>query len=139
MSKTIINKKNIPSPIIYYLFSIFYFLFPSVSYADYFAVVNDLLTSFGHLVGQAIPIAAGLAVLFFFWGVALYIFRAGDETKAKEGKSIMIYGVIGIFVIFSIWGLIKFIGDNLGIQTTSGSGSNPTGETPPTSAFSGLE
>ena len=39
--------------------------------------------------------------------------------KAKEGKSIMIYGVIAIFVMSSIWGLVKFIGDELTIPSTS--------------------
>jgi len=65
---------------------------------------------------QAIPIVFGLALLFFLWGVALYILSAGDEKKAKEGKSIMIYGVIALFVIFSLMGIIKFIGGNLGIS-----------------------
>ncbi len=75
-----------------------------------------LLKDFGGLITKAIPIVFALGLLFFFYGMALYIFRAGDESKAKEGKSIMIYGVIALFVMVSVWGLVKFIGDNLGIQ-----------------------
>lgn len=100
-------------------------LFPSTSFAQgFFGGINDMLKSFGGLLKLAIPIVVGLAVLFFFWGVALYVFRAGDEKQAKEGKSIMIYGVIALFVMFSIWGIIKFIGGNLGIATPAGSSSS---------------
>ena len=95
------------------------FLFPAISFAAPFAGVNSLLIAFKNLVGQAIPVAFSLGILFFFYGIALYVLRAGDEKKAKEGKSIMIYGVIAIFVMSSIWGLIAFIDQELGISNPS--------------------
>ena len=66
-------------------------------------VVNNLL----------IPIAFGLCLFYFGWGMAKYIKSAGGEKE--EGKQIMIWGVVAIFVVASIWGIISFIRSELGI------------------------
>jgi hypothetical protein len=46
----------------------------------------------------------------------IYIWNAGDEGKRKEGRGIMIWGVVALFVMVSIWGLVNFIGDAFGIE-----------------------
>lgn len=89
--------------------------------------VNTLLSSIGNLVRSALPIVVGLALLGFFWGLMKFIFAAGDEGKRDEGKQIMIYGIIGLFVMVSVWGLVGFIGSALNVQ----SGGNATIPTVP--------
>ena len=59
------------------------------------------------LTTLVIPIVFTLALLFFFWGVAKYIRSAGEEKE--EGKKIMIWGVVGIAVMASIWGLVAWL------------------------------
>lgn len=98
-------------------------LVPSISFAA-LGGIRTLLVDFGGLVKLAIPIVFGLAVLFFFWGIANYILKAGDVKAKEEGKNIMIYGVIAIFVITSIWGLVGFIQRNLGITGGANGGSS---------------
>jgi len=67
-------------------------------------VASKIITS------TLIPLAFALCLLYFFWGVAKYIKDgAGSDKAAEEGKRIMTWGVIGLFVAFSIWGIIKFI------------------------------
>lgn len=51
----------------------------------------------------------GLAVLYFLLGVLKYIQSVGDETKRKEGVTMMTYGIIGLFVMASLWGLVYVI------------------------------
>ena len=89
------------------------FILPSLVFA---ADLKSMITDFGGLVTKAIPIVFGLALLFFFWGMAKFIYSAGDMTGKAEGKSIMIWGVIGLFVMFSVLALIQFVQQNLGIQ-----------------------
>jgi hypothetical protein len=82
------------------------------------AGVQSLLTSFGVLVRSAIPIVGGLALLFFFWGLAQFILKSGDAAAQKEGRDRMIWGVIALFVLLSVWGLVNFIQRNLNIFNT---------------------
>src|SRR3989344_450897 len=60
------------------------------------------------------PALAGLALLVFFWGVVKFIFNAGDEEKRREGKKFMLWGIIALFVVVSIWGIVIFISRSLG-------------------------
>ncbi|KKR29897.1 MAG: hypothetical protein A3A96_01410 [Candidatus Zambryskibacteria bacterium RIFCSPLOWO2_01_FULL_39_39] len=63
-----------------------------------------------------VPLAFALCLFYFFWGVAKYIRTgAGSEDAAKEGKQVMVWGIVGIFVAFSIWGIITFIRNELTI------------------------
>src|SRR3989344_7401167 len=64
-----------------------------------------------------IPLAFMLALFFFFYGVAKYIWSAG--TDKDEGKKIMYWGVIALFVMSSIWGIIYFMRGELGINSDS--------------------
>jgi hypothetical protein len=77
---------------------------------------------FKDIINILIPAFFGLAIIYFFYGMAKYILSAGDADKAKEGRSIMIYGVIGIAVMALLFGLVAFIGTSVGI----GSGTTPT-------------
>jgi len=64
-----------------------------------------------------IPMAFALCLFYFFWGVMKYIRTgAGSDEASKEGKNVMIWGVVGLFVAFSVWGIITFMRDELGIQ-----------------------
>ena len=51
-----------------------------------------------------------LAVVAFFWGVVQYIWglREGTPEKIKNGNQFMVWGLIGLFVMFSVYGIIKF-------------------------------
>ncbi len=59
------------------------------------------------IINAIIPIVLALAVLFFFWGLAMYMFKAGENKE--EGLNIMIMGTIAIFVMVSIWGIIRVL------------------------------
>jgi len=50
-----------------------------------------------------------IALLVFMWGVFNYIVHADDPTKRSEGGKGMIYGVIGMFIMFSVFGIINLI------------------------------
>ena len=74
------------------------------------------LTNIANLVGDAagivsllIPFVLGLAVLAFFWGIAKYVLAAGNEEKKAEGRNVMIWGVVAIFVAVSLWGFVNFL------------------------------
>lgn len=80
--------------------------------------LQDVLYDIGNLISLATPIIVGIALLFFFVGLAKYILNAGDEEKKSQGKSIMIWGIIALFVMVSVWGLVNLLADTFGIDKT---------------------
>ncbi len=89
---------------------------PFVSSAQPLTNVETFFTSIGRIVGVLLPIVVAIALLAFFWGLAKFVFSAGNEDAKEEGKRIMIWGLIALFVMVSVWGLVTFIGDALGIN-----------------------
>ncbi|MCK9352132.1 MAG: hypothetical protein WCT49_02780 [Candidatus Paceibacterota bacterium] len=94
------------------LFVLGSFLAPAIALGQTSNTTADaggLVNLFGVIVASLIPIASMLAILFFFYGLAIYILKAGDPEAAAEGKSIMIWGILALFVMVSIYGIIGFL------------------------------
>lgn len=89
-----------------------------------FAAAGDVpLTSLGSalaslkaLMDMIVPILIGLAVIAFLFGVMKFVFNAGNEDARKAGKDLMIYGIIGIVVMVSVWGLVAFVQSTFGLN-----------------------
>ena len=78
---------------------------------------SDLINLFLGLVGALIPVVAGMTLLVFFWGLAKFVARVGGDEKAvSDGKNLMIWGVVGLFVMVSIWGILGFLSDQFGFS-----------------------
>lgn len=65
------------------------------------------------IVVAIIPLIFALALAVFLWGVMKFI-ATSDPAKRKEGKNFIIGGLIGLFVMTSLWGIIKIVGNTLG-------------------------
>ena len=91
------------------------YLMPALVFAQD-SDVGGIIPLIGNIIGALTPIVVALALLYFFWGLAKYILAAGDEAKKDEGKNIMIWGVIALFVMVSIWGIIGLLGETFGID-----------------------
>lgn len=68
------------------------------------------------LIRSLFPVVLGLALLFFFWGLAKFILNSGDEKARDTGKNVMFWGIVTLFVLVSIWGIIIFFSDSFGIS-----------------------
>ncbi|HEY4517197.1 MAG TPA: hypothetical protein VJG64_04605 [Candidatus Paceibacterota bacterium] len=71
--------------------------------------IQGVLNTFGAIINILVVLAIGAAILVFFWGLIQYLLKAGDE-KAK-GLQLMLYGIVAIFVMVSIWGLVRLLGN----------------------------
>ena len=92
--------------------------------------LSDIIFNFIDIISTLIPLVIALAILFFFWGLAKFILYADNDEKRKEAKSIMIWGVIALFVMVTIGGIIallsdSFLGGNYGIIPLSFPGITP--------------
>lgn len=102
------------------------FALPVVAFAQ-----NTSPTAFGiiqtirNIFSWLIPLAITLGVFYFIWGVIQYIGGSSEEAKS-EGRNRMIWGIIGLFVVVSIWGLVGIIGNTFGVQQGGGPDNIPT-------------
>ena len=76
----------------------------------------SILTFLSGTIASLIPIFFCLALVYFFYGIAMYIKNSGDPKKASDGKTIMIHGTIAIAVMTSIWGIAVVLGNLFGVQ-----------------------
>lgn len=78
--------------------------------------LDDTLSTLGGLISSATPIVVALALLYFFWGLATFILSAGDEEKRNKSRGVMIWGIIALFIIVSVWGLIGVVQETFGLS-----------------------
>ena len=88
--------------------------------------VKGFLVAFRALINPTITVVVGLAIVFFFWGLAQFILHSGDQKTHEEGKNKMLWGIIAIFVMVSIWGIVAWIGGVFGISTSTTNSSTQT-------------
>ena len=63
----------------------------------------------GVILKPIIPLLVSITVVYFLWGVYLYIGLAGDASKRDEGRKKMLMGIIALSVMVSFWGLAKLL------------------------------
>ncbi|MBP9760381.1 MAG: hypothetical protein KBD24_03365 [Candidatus Pacebacteria bacterium] len=61
------------------------------------------------IINPIIGVIFALALVYFLWGLMMFIFNAGDESKVTEGKQHMLYGVIGMTVMVSVFAIIGVV------------------------------
>lgn len=59
------------------------------------------------VVNPIILLLAASAFVVFVWGVFEFIAHAGDETKRTEGRRAILWGIIGLVIIFGAYGIIN--------------------------------
>lgn len=92
------------------------FALPMVVLAQDLDGVTDFVQAIGNLIQTLLPIVVALALLFFFWGLAKFILAAGNEVDKEKGRNMMIWGIVALFVMVAVWGLVEFIGGALDIN-----------------------
>ena len=68
-------------------------------------------------LGLVVPLIASLALLAFFWGLVKFVFNLSGDTKSvKDGRDLMVWGTIALFIMVSVWGIIRFAQGELGFE-----------------------
>jgi len=85
---------------------------PFVAMAQTSPVVdaNTLQNKLINLGNMFTYILIALAVIFIIWNVVMYLIKGGsDEAARSKAASSILWGVVGLFVILSIWGLVNIL------------------------------
>lgn len=69
------------------------------------------------IINPIILLLSAGAFIAFLWGVFEFIRHAGDETKRKEGRDAIFWGLIGLVIIFGAYGIINIALGTFNIKT----------------------
>ena len=58
-----------------------------------------------------------LAVLIFIWGVAGMIIYRENAEKREEGQRHILWGVVGMFIMIGVYGIIRLIANTVGVAS----------------------
>ena len=71
-------------------------------------VLNEFLVKVVvQIINPIIMLLAATAFVVFLWGLFQFIWHAGDEAKRVEGRKAVLWGLIGLVIIFGAYGIIN--------------------------------
>ncbi len=96
-----------------------------------FAAVNNLSDAGSFVINTInniiVPVLFAVAFIVFLWGAfQTFIMGANSEDVKDKGKNLMLWGLIGFFVMVSIWGLVNVLTGTLSFGNNAGPSNVPT-------------
>ncbi len=90
---------------------VFVLLFPVFVSAQSLSPIsnfNNLTTRLLAIGDVLIYVLISLAVVYIIWNVVHYFIRPGADDRKTSGMNIL-WGIVGLFIIMSIWGLVNLL------------------------------
>lgn len=97
------------------------FALPLVS----FAAVNNLSDAGAFIINTInniiVPVLFAIAFIVFLWGAfQTFIVGSSDPKVKANGTNLMLWGLIGFFVMVSVWGLVNILTGTITFGNNSG-------------------
>ena len=83
-------------------------LVPAAASAQTITDVNSLTYKLTNLGNTFIEVLIGFAVIWIIYQVVMAIVKSGSDD-AKTHRTAVIWGIVGLFVIMAIWGLVRIL------------------------------
>ncbi len=77
------------------------------------ALLDRIVT---YLIDPAVKVVFTLGLLVFFIGIVEFLWALKDGKPSETGKQHIIYGLVGMFIMVSVYGIISMIMNTLGID-----------------------
>lgn len=71
--------------------------------------LRDIIIRFvvGCILSRTIYLLIAVSFIVFIWGIFRFMTSEGDNKQG--GRELMFWGIIGLFVMISIWGLVAIL------------------------------
>ncbi|HEU0081212.1 MAG TPA: pilin [Candidatus Paceibacterota bacterium] len=93
-------------------------MLPVSAFAADIRNLDSIFLFIKNILNTVLPLIIAAAVVYFVWGM-FQLFLAGDEEKHEKAKTTVIYGVIAIFVMVSVWGLVNILANTFNLNNSS--------------------
>jgi len=71
--------------------------------------LNMILVSILGVFDLTIGLLFAIATIVFFWGIVRYIASAGDEKAKADARRLITWGIVGLAVMASAWGIARIL------------------------------
>lgn len=79
---------------------------------------QDLLCYVTKIINDSvIPLIFAIALGMFIWGVVQFVLNSDEEAKKEKGRQFMLWGIIALTVMVSVWGLVAILGETFNVDT----------------------
>mgnify|MGYP001575996230 CR=1 FL=1 len=93
--------------------ALIFYLLPLLAYAR---TITEVITGTDRAFRTGIiGITFIFVTIIFFWGVVIFIAKGDNPEERKKGKTMMLWGIIGIAVIASVWGVVEILINFFGV------------------------
>ncbi len=84
-------------------------------HAAFAADIDTLLAKINKVIlNPLIGFIFALALAYFLYGVVTFLMKKDSDTGRAEGKRHMIWGVVGMFIMVGVFGIINLIINTVG-------------------------
>ncbi len=92
--------------------------FPNIAEAAVPPIPPSVLNFVGKISTEILnPIIAlmfGLATAYFIYGIVGYIWNPDNEEAKEKGRRTMIWGIIGMFIMVSVFSIMRLLISSIG-------------------------
>ena len=71
--------------------------------------IATLVQNILNFINTLLPTMVGIALVLFLFGIVRYIANAGDGKVYRQGRQQILWGIVAMFVLVSVWGIIKLM------------------------------
>ena len=68
-----------------------------------------------YVINPTILVVFTAGFLWFLWGLVVFIFKLDEGGERKEGKDHMLWGLVGMLVMVSVYGILAIINNTFGL------------------------
>ena len=80
------------------------------------AGILDTIVVVNRIVRAIVPLLISVALIVFIWGLIKYLTKVGDDKSRAEAVQLMLWGIVAIFVMSSVWGLVALLQNTFSVQ-----------------------
>ena len=106
MNRILYKQKVIAYAVASLLVPCFSFAYTSQGYPENFL---EFVNNFMKAINIVLPFVMGFGFFGIFTGLLKYVSAGGDEERLGKAKQLIVYGLIGIVILFTFWGLAKLL------------------------------
>jgi hypothetical protein len=81
-------------------------------------VVTLIQSITNEIINPIIGVIFAAALVYFLWGLMIFIVNSGDSAKRAEGKRHIVWGLIGMVVMLSVITILEIGLRTIGVSPT---------------------